>query len=95
MIKIALALMLAAFSGEAFSANPLNTVNDQLNQPETGGGSGILLIFVILYFTLALWLLISYKSPIHEWVEKNKGMAYFCFIALGPMLLAVISNLFK
>lgn len=100
MIKASVIFILVAFSKKAFSANPLNTVNDYLNQPDTGGsstgdGSGILLAFVILYFISAYWLLISYNSPMYEWANKNQGLACCCFFIFFPLLLSLILHLLK
>lgn len=90
-IKKSLLAALAFIQSELILAsNPLNTINEATHGDGSGGAGGSFwLLSPLITFPLAIWLVISESSPMHDWAEDNKGLAYLFifFLPIAPMLL--------
>lgn len=75
------------------AANPLNTINESTQGDDSGAAGGSFwLLSPLLTIPLAIWLVISNSSPMYNWAEKNKGLAYL-FIFLAPCLPLILMGI--
>lgn len=93
-IKIVISAVLAFAQCEIIlAANPMNTITESTQGDASGGTGGSLwLLSPLITFPLAIWLVVSSRSPMYAWAEKNKGLAYL-FVIFAPCIPALLFGL--
>lgn len=89
MIKNIIYMTFIFNCGHALGANPLVTIQEEVNRETGGSGGSLWLLSPLVIFPFAIWLAVSDSSPMSEWAQKNKGLAYL-FVTFAPCIPALL-----
>lgn len=87
MIKNIVYMAMVLTCEHAAGANPLATIDeDRRSRADTGGSGGeAWMWFVFILIPVCFWLILSDSSPMKEWAEQNKMLAYL-FVTIFPVV---------